>query len=174
MIPEKSWRCAAVALGLAACSPTLDWREVRAVEDAAVALFPCKPDRLSRDVALAGAKVQMHLASCTVQGVTYALGHAAVAEPAQIGPALAAMRYAAGANIGGQPTVLGAFAVPGMTPHPLAEKLEISGRGPDGDPVREQAAFFTKGMRVYQATIVGAAIDPDAADTFFSGLELSR
>ena len=32
----------------AACTPTLDWREVRPEASGLVALFPCKPDRHAR------------------------------------------------------------------------------------------------------------------------------
>jgi len=172
MILRKRWGCATAALILAACSPALNWREVRAVDGDAVAMFPCKPERRVRDVALAGTRVQMHLASCTVRDVTYALSHATVAEPARVGPALAELRDAAAANVGGRPTVLGPFTVRGMTPNPLAEKMDVAGRGADGEPIQLRAGFFAKGMQVYQATVAGAALDPAAAETFFTGLSL--
>jgi hypothetical protein len=58
-----------------------------------------------------------------------------------------------------------------MTPNSRAEKLLLEGRGADGQPVREQVVFFVKGLRVYQATIVGERIDPEAAETFFGGIK---
>jgi hypothetical protein len=60
-----------------------------------------------------------------------------------------------------------------MTPNPAALRWRIEGRRADGTPLREQAGFFARGKRVYQATMVGASIDPDAADTFFTGLKLA-
>ena len=48
----------------------------------------------------------------------------------------------------------------------------IDGSRPDGTPLRGQAGFFSRGMRVYQATVIGPRIDADAADTFFTGLRL--
>ena len=69
----------AVAVLLAACSPSLNWREVRPEGSDAVMMFPCKPQRFARQVPLAGGKVEMHLSSCTVEGVTYALSDAGLA-----------------------------------------------------------------------------------------------
>lgn len=39
---------------LAACSPALNWREVRATPSALKAMMPCKPDKAVRQVAVAG------------------------------------------------------------------------------------------------------------------------
>jgi hypothetical protein len=153
------------------CSPTLDWREVRPADSEAVALFPCKPDRAARQVSLAGAKVEMRIASCVVQDTVYAIGYATVAEPNRVTPALDELRRAAAANIGATP-VASDWTLAGMTPNPLAQKLVMQGRDTKGKDVQEQAVFFARGMRVYQATIVGPAIDAAAAETFFSGLKL--
>ena len=60
----------------------------------------------------------------------------------------------------------------GMTPNALAERLTIEGQRGDGRTISEQAAFFTKGRRVYQASIVADKIDVDAANTFFAALKL--
>src|SRR5690349_17825595 len=137
---------------LIGCSPTLDWREVRPADSDAVALFPCKPDRAARRVTLAGGSVEMRIASCAVQDTLYAIGYATVAEPAHVTPALEQLRGAAAANIGGTP-VVSDWNLTGMTPNPLAQKLVMRGRDAKGRDVQEQAVFFARGMRVYQATI---------------------
>jgi hypothetical protein len=168
----KTWGVAWAALGLAACSPALNWREVRPEGSDLVAMFPCKPDRFVRQVPLAGARVEMHLVSCAVDGVSYAIVHARVAEPVQVGAALEALRESAAGNIGGQASAQAAFTVRGMTPSPLAVRFSAEGHGADGTPVREQAGVFARGLQVYQATVVGPALDPQATDTFFSGLRL--
>ncbi len=173
MILDPRWRSGVAAFVLAACTPALDWREVRPVDSEAVALFPCKPQRASRDVMLAGVRVRMHLASCTAQAVTYALGYALLGDPADVNTALNEMRSASAANIGAKTATRSAWSVSGMTPNPLAEKLTMQGHDAQGEAVREEAAFFVKGLRVYQATIVGPKLDKEAVDTFFSGLKLS-
>ena len=57
-----------------------------------------------------------------------------------------------------------------MTPNPEALRLAVAGRFPDGAALREEAAFFSRGLRVYQATVVGARPAPQAVESFFSGL----
>ncbi|HEX6707934.1 MAG TPA: hypothetical protein VF169_24555 [Albitalea sp.] len=173
MIREMTRGGALAVLGLAACSPPLDWREVRPIDSDVTALFPCKPQRLSRPVTLAGAKVQMDLVSCSAKDATYALAYARMPEPVQVSHALRQLRAAASANIGASAPSTAAWTVPGMTPNPLAEKLSLAGRGADGKSVQEQAVFFVKGLRIYQATLVGPEIDAQAAETFFNGLKLS-
>jgi hypothetical protein len=167
----KTWCRISVAWGLAACSPVLDWRETQPPESAAVVMFPCKPDRFARSVTLGAEKVQMYLASCSAGGATYALSHAELSDPANITAALEALRAAAARNIGGQATVLAPMLVTGMTPHRLAERLEIQGRRPEGGVLREEIGVFTRGRRVYQASIVGDTLDRQAADIFFAGLK---
>ena len=161
-----------LAMGLLACSPALDWREIQPPESGAVVMFPCKPDRFVRSVTLAGQKVQMYLASCSAGGSTYALSHAALVDPTRIASTLEALRLLAASNIGGQATVLSALNVPGMTPHRLSERLAIQGRA-DGRELREEVGVFTRGLRVYQATVIGETLDAQATDTFFAGLRLT-
>ena len=168
MIAEKLSRCTVVALALAACSPALDWREVRPPDSGLQALFPCKPDYMQREIALAGGPVTVALAACTTGGATYALMHADLGDPASVTPALQQLRAAAAANVGGTPRVVAPMAVAGMTPNPHAERIEVDGLGVRGKAVREHAGFFTKGMRVFQITVVGERVDTAAVDTFFS------
>jgi hypothetical protein len=166
------WRCGLAALAAAACSPDLNWRETRVAESDLVALFPCKPKRLMRELSLAETRVRMVLATCSAAGATFALAHADMADAGKVHAALTELRRSAAVNIGGTPQRMAALTVPGMTPNPLAERVAIVGRGPDGEPVQEQAGFFSRGTRVYQATVFAPKLDGAAADTFFSGLKL--
>ena len=136
-------------------------------------MFPCKPQRFARQVPLAGGKVEMHLSSCTVEGVTYALSDAGLASPVDAGPALRALSASAAANIGANIPPGGTpLIIPGMTPNEAAQRWTLQGHGVDSKPVHEQLAVFARGRRVYQATIVGPSIDAEAAETFFSGIKL--
>ncbi|HEY0856014.1 MAG TPA: hypothetical protein VGE16_03095 [Albitalea sp.] len=165
--------CLAAAVSLAACSPALNWREIRPEASELTALFPCKPDRFVRTLALAGGQVEMHLVSCAVDGVTYAVTHAALGDGARITPALQQLRDAAAANIGGEAREPARFEVSGMTPHAGAQRWRIQGRAADGTAVDQQIGLFHKGLRVYQATVVGPRIDAEAAEVFFGGLKLA-
>lgn len=161
-----------VLLSLCACSPSLDWREVRPEDSGAVALFPCKPSTDARMVTLAGARVRMVLAACKAADATWALAYADVADPARVSPALEALRAASRSNLGGTATVLGPMKVEGMTPNPQAERVRVRGKLPAGEAVMLESGFFARGTRVYQSTVMGKAPDPEAVATFFDSLKL--
>lgn len=158
--------------GLVACTPALNWREIRPPDSLVTAMFPCKPDHHSRRVTVAGTPLSMQLSSCTASDNVYALSHIDVGQADRVSPVLEALRQVAAENVGGPTTVKSAQPVPGMTPHPLAQRLGWSGTRADGSTIAAQAAFFTQGTQVYQATVVGTRLDAEAADTFFSGLKL--
>ena len=159
-------------LGLAACAPTLDWREVRPEGSGAVALFPCKPDSQARTVTLAGASVRLTLLACKAGDITWALAHADLADPARVGAALAELRAAATANLGAAPPRELPLKVDGATPNPASVRLELAGKMPDGKPMQEQLALFAKGTRVFQATALGERLGAETLEPFFGGLRL--
>jgi len=162
----------ALACGLSACSPALNWRETHPPDSGVSALFPCKPDHHLRRVKLAGAELMMQLSSCTAADSVYALSHVDVGQAARVTPVLQALREVAAENIGGPTAVNDPQPVPGMTPHPLAQRLGWSGTRSDGSVIAAQAMFFTQGTHVYQATVVGTQLDAGAIDTFFAALKL--
>lgn len=81
------------ALALVACTPGLDWREVRPAGAGVLALFPCKPEVLSRP-ATPAEPARMGLAQCKAAGLSFALSWAELPDPAQVSPALRQMREA--------------------------------------------------------------------------------
>jgi len=46
----------------------------------------------------------------------------------------------------------------------------VTGRRPGGEAVDLHAAFFTRGLRIYQLSVLGKAPPPQVVDTFFAGL----
>jgi hypothetical protein len=114
----------------------------------------------------------MVLNSCAAGDATYALSHAELAEAAHVNAALEAMQAAAASNLGGSAALLSALTVPGMTPHPITQRWAVQGKRADGSAVFQQFAVFTRGLRVYQASVVGSSLDAVAADTFFGSLQL--
>jgi hypothetical protein len=162
------------ALLLAACSPALDWREVRPEASGVVALFPCKPASHARSVTLAGAPVRLTLVACNAAGATWAIAYTDVVDPARVGPALKELREAAASNLGAASEATMAWQLGGATPHPQSGRFEMNGHLPDGKPMREQLALFARGTTVVQATALGERLDADSLETFFTGLRLAQ
>ena len=162
---------ALLGLSAAACSPTLDWREFMAEGSGVVASFPCRPDRYARRVQLAAASRQMEMLVCDAGGATFALAFVDVADPASVGAALAELRSIALRNVQAGAPQLAPMKVSGMTPNEAAVRLVAAGRLPDGAPVRTHVAFFTRGLRVYQATVIGTEPSPASVQTFFDALK---
>jgi hypothetical protein len=168
----RRWQIAALAGALAACSPALDWREVRIGETVVVAIFPCKPDRFERKLELAGNAVTMRLLSCSADDTTFALSQVELADPAAVAPALAALRAAVAANLGASAPQPTAWQPAGATPNAQAARIVLEGRLPDGAAVQGHAVFFAYGRIVLQATVIGGNPAGEAAETFFAGLRV--
>lgn len=162
----------ALATALAACSPVLDWREARSGGDTLTALLPCKPERRTRSVPLAGAPVAVEQLACQAGGTTWAVTAADVGAPDRVGPALDALRAARALNLQGRETGTRPARVAGMTPQPLALRYSVEGRRPDGSTVREQSLQFAQGTRVFHAAALGGAPSAESLDMFFDGLAL--
>jgi hypothetical protein len=156
-----------------ACSPALDWREVRPAGSGITALFPCKPDSHARQLKLGPDPVRLELHACKAMGVTWALAFADMGDPARVGPALVELRTAAANNLAAsEPTSL-PLKVDGATPNAASQRIQFHGRMPDGRAVIEQVAVFAKGTRVFQAIALGDSLDAEAADSFFGSLRLA-
>ena len=171
MTRPNRWIAALAAIGCTACSPTLDWREFVPEGSGLSVVFPCRPDRHARAVQVAGATAQMEMLVCSAGDATYALSFIDVADQARIAATLVDLRTSAVRNVRGGEPRLTPLRIKGMTPSPQALRLATSGRLPDGAPVQEHAAFFTRGQRVYQASVIGVRPTPQAVQTFFDGLK---
>ncbi len=172
-----NWRrarapAAALATALGACAPSLNWRDVTPAGSELRALFPCRPDVHQRRVALAGGTATMQMHVCEASGLTFAVTYADVETPEQVARGMADLRTLAVRNIDGAGAQIADASVPGMTPHPQAGQLSVQGRLPDASPVQLRAVFFTKGLRVFQASVLGAELADDATRPFFDGLKL--
>nr|WP_295084309.1 hypothetical protein [uncultured Roseateles sp.] len=152
---------------LGACAPTLDWREVRPEGSDAQALFPCKPELLSRPAGGAQAPGRMGLAQCKAGGASFSLSWAEVSDPAQVAPALRQMRESLAGKLAAKPGELLPVQVAGMTPNPEAQMQTLLGAHQSA-----QVAVFTRGQLVYQAMLLAPKPDPAAWQTFIAALKL--
>jgi hypothetical protein len=158
---------------LAACAPSLDWREVRPAGTSLQLLLPCKPTSQQRRVSLAKAVVPLTLYACQAGDLTWAVSHADVLDPALVAPALAALRAAAQVKMGAPTLAWAMLPTAGATPNAQSGFASFALRAPQGEGVQMQTAVFAQGTRVFQATVLGAAIPAEAASSFFSSLRLN-
>lgn len=156
---------------IAACSPALNWREVRVMPTALKAMMPCKPDKAMRPVPMAGRQVDLEALGCEAGGATYAVLFADIGDASRAGEALGQWKAATLANLrSGSPREI-AFYPPGALRLPQSLQVVAGGQRSDGSAVQSQAAYFAQGRHVFQAVIYANQVKPEAAEPFFSGLK---
>jgi hypothetical protein len=170
---KATLRVGAFALALLACSPALDWREALIEGPGLTAVFPCRPIGQRRDVALAGAVLQMRLQACETAGSTFAVGAVDVGDPARIAGVMAALRES---TLGKMPAssqtalTTAEWSVVGSTPQPAAGRWQTRGERPDRSALSLDTAVFSRGTWVIQATLITGKPNPDMSESFFDGL----
>ncbi len=176
-LPGMLVSCAAV-LVLTACSPKFDWRDYRSPDAPYTALFPSKPATFSRAIDLDGVKVNMTMAASDIDGITFAVASALMANPAQAQAALLAMKTAMLRNINGVVKSEKAASVassPGNSAHQNASiEVEASGTQ-NGKPTLLVGRFVARDNRIYQIIILGDEkhLSRDNIDTFMDSVKLN-
>ncbi len=166
---------AALAASLLGCSPALDWREAGPRDVDILMNFPCKPQTVSQPVTLAGQRLDMSMTGCQTAHMTFALAHADMRDGARVGAALAELHRAALRNIDARVLQRRRARVAHADGNlPDALELDLAGRGPQGDGLREHVLLFAQGAQVFQATVLGRDADfrADAAKTFTDSVQL--
>ena len=166
--------CLALAGLLSACSPVLDWREVRPAGSGAVLLMPCKPSAQERRLLLAGQTVRLALHACTAGEQTWSLAFADITDPSRMADTLQALVKAAGANVLAAAPQVQALAVPGATPNRASQWVGYQGQLPDGKAVQMQVAVFAHGTLAFQATVLGGAVPADGVQTFMESIRFAN
>ncbi len=156
-----------------ACSPTLDWREVRTDTSSLRFLLPCKPDQAQKQVPLGPSEVQLNMLGCEAGGATFAVAWAELAPGAETAAVLSQWERLTLQNMrAAAPAESKALKVVGAASSPAPHLLLATGQTADGKPVQGQAAYFSNGSQIFQAVVYASKISPEAADTFFSSLRL--
>jgi hypothetical protein len=165
----------AALLLLAACNPKYNWREVHAKDSAFTVLMPDKPVSATRKVNLGEQKVEMTMTAAEVDGVSFAVGYADLADAQAAQVALANMKTAMVHNIDGTITLERNDA--STTTTPAAESSQASDIEAKGRRAGKEALllghFETKGKRVYQVIVLGNAevLPRDEAKTFLDSFK---
>jgi hypothetical protein len=179
----RRWAAAGLTVATLACSPVLDWREVRL--EGLQAMLPCKPDHGERTVQLGTLEVRMQMSGCEAGGALYAISHVRVQGADQAIAAQAAWRSAALANIQasvvqsqtiklGKPST--AIVVPpGEQSLPTDSALDLlsaQGTQPDGKPVQARLVWIAAGDHLYHVAVYGPKLDNERLETLFIDLRL--
>ncbi|WP_036838727.1 hypothetical protein [Polaromonas sp. CF318] len=152
---------------LTACSPTLNWREVRPEGTRLALLLPCKPDKAQKTVPLGGPATPLSMLGCDAGGATFAVAVAQLGDAAQAGPVLAQWQSLTLANMKAGPAQVSPLTMPGAA----AILVKAQGRRADGTAVSGQAAYFAQGAQAFQVVLYADRITPELAETFFSSLK---
>jgi hypothetical protein len=139
-----------LAIVLAACNPTYNWRDYQSTDAAFNAQFPDKPSAHTRIVDLDGFKVDMTMTAAEVDGAMFAVGSAKVGDAGQAKAALEAMKTAMVRNIGG--TVTSEAVASAGTDHTI--NVQATGSR-NGQAIKLVGRFEAHGERVYQAIVLG-------------------
>ncbi len=159
------------AAALSACSPALNWREVRVEPTPLKAMLPCKPDKGMRQVPLAGRQVELRALGCDATGATFAILHADIGDASRLGESLEQWKSATLLNLRGESAEERPFLPPGSLGLPQSLHVAAQGRRPDGSQVQSQAVYFARGTQVFQAVIYSSELRADVTDAFFGGLK---
>ncbi len=157
-----------LATTLSACSPALNWREVRGTDAPYTVLLPAKPATFARQVNLGGLKVEMSMTGAEVDDVSFAVASARIPDAGQRKAALAAMQTAMLRNIGSERHAQRPVALKGG-----GAAIEVSAdghAGPNRRPVSLHARFAEHGDRVFQAVALGPReqLSEETAETFLA------
>ena len=121
-LPGRAWRLAAVATCLlaVACSPALNWRDVRPGDSGLGLLLPCKPDKADKVVPLGPKPTTLSMLGCDAGGATFAVAVADLGDAALVPAVLAQWQLLTLANMRATPetTIVRPLKVPGASVAP--------------------------------------------------------
>lgn len=166
---------ACLAAALAACAPTFNWRELPIESTGLKAMFPCKPELVSRTLSLAQAQRVMAMRSCATGGVTFAIAHAALPDPAQVPSVLADWRASTLAGLRADLASVRSEPPGGLPVLPQMQVLQVGRSGGETPPLHLTGVWFAQGGNVFAAFVMAPAIPAEAAEAaepFFAGLRL--
>lgn len=167
---------------LAACSPGLDWREVRSASGHVVNLFPCKPKAQTRSLPIESTAWAATLQVCDAQGMTFAVlslvpesGRAAdpAAIPASPSP-LEALMSSAVQRWGPVSTDASAWTAVGLDASLKPHWQHHSRADAQGRMVLTQALFLQHEGHLLQLSVSGSALPPAALEPFFESVRPAR
>jgi hypothetical protein len=160
-----------LGFGLLACSPALNWREVRPDGVNLVMLLPCKPDRAIKTVPLDGRDTVLSMTGCEAGGAMFALARADVGDASRAAQVLAQWQSLTLAHMRASQSVTQNAQVPGADALPQPVQVLARGSHPDGQAVEGRALYFARGSQLFQAVVYAPRVSSEAVETFFSSFK---
>ena len=169
-------------LGLSACQPSLNWRTVQMPGTTLSFELPCKPDKTSKPVTMAGQVLELSVMGCEAGDAVWAVMSAKLSADADRTELLKGWRQATLQNMRAN-QIEDASWTPGRVPAlPGALRSKASGTSAKGQPVRAHAVWFAHlegdAVRVVHA-VVYQNQDPkqnpkqnQSADLLFESMKL--
>ena len=159
---------------ISACTPALNWREVRFESaDGSIlkAVLPCKPDTATRKQQLNEIQVDLSMMGCVANETTFTLARMPLTNPLDAPKVLAAWQAAAAANVKANPVPSTATTVSGAGAWPPTSRVTLT-----GSATQAHMLWFAKqsrdGLTLYQAAVYGKQPSNEAITTFFESLQL--
>lgn len=161
---------------LMACTPPLNWREVRFDAGDVLALMPCKPDIATRQISLQeGASVaaaNLQLQGCEAADLQFTFGQitlpsGVLPETAMVGWLQASLAPMAVLD---RDLQLRPWTLPGALSSPSARYVQVK-----TTTHWAQLGWFSRGNRIYQVAVYGPVKTKsfdDTAEVYFSGIKL--
>ncbi len=159
------------ALTLGACTPALNWREASSDEGGLKALLPCKPDKGTRDVSLAGEDFEMHMFGCEAENMLFAVSRITVRKDGDLKVVASEWRETTLENLQAKAPKTTPWNLPGSRQWPDATYLEVDAITPTDMPIKMAGAWFSRGNELFHAVIYAPKIEPEVAEQFFSGIK---
>lgn len=157
---------------LSACAPTFNWRETPIGTSALLAMFPCKPETVTRTLPLAQAEHAMAMRSCDADGVTFAVAHAVLSDPTRADQVLTDWRASTLAGLRADPATATSEVPKGLPVLPRMQVLRAGTAAGDPKPMQLRGVWFASGADVFAAFVLAPQIPAEASDPFFAGLRL--
>jgi hypothetical protein len=164
-------------LGLCACSPRFDWREVRDQENTFQVLMPGKAASANREINLNGIKTNMYMTATDVQNISFSVAYVKLdssdldqeTSKKQQETAFEAMKAGMLNNIQGKWKTSNETSLPKNT-------LLAFGQRPNGQKIKMIARFEKRDSYLIQVIMLGEekAFNSDAADMFFDSFKWQR
>ena len=129
-------------LGLSACQPSLNWRTVQMPGATLSFELPCKPDKTTKPVTMAGQALELSVVGCEAGDAVWAVMSAKLSANADRTELLKGWRQATLQNMRATQIDDATWMPARMTALPGALRLKAIGTTAKGEPVRAHAVWF--------------------------------